>query len=101
MQKFDKDFEEFCKSEYENSRKASSYVNAIRYLCDYMGIYEINEDSVCKIKSVEENLKDKSSPFYRELLKFLSERRQSSYLKNGFICAALKYLFLFWELQVK
>ena len=95
MQNFEKNFEEFCKSPGMDSGKASSYVRAIRYLCEYMEIYEINEDAVRKMKSVEESLKDKRTPFYRGLLEFLCERRQSSYLKNGFICAALKYLFSF------
>lgn len=95
MHKFWDDFEEFCKSEYEGSGKASSYVRAIQYLCEYMEIYEINADSINKIKLVEEKIKDKNSAFYQNLLEFLSERGKSSYLKGGFIRAALVYLFSF------
>ena len=95
MQEFEKNFEEFCKSPAVNSGKASSYVRAIRYLCEYMEIYEINEDAINKIKSVEDNIKDKNSVFYRGLLEFLNGRRQSSYLEKGFIGAALSYLFLY------
>lgn len=35
---FKTDFYNFCESEYENSNKAGSYVNAITYLCDYLKI---------------------------------------------------------------
>lgn len=95
MQNFEKDFEEFCKSPYVNSGKARSYARAIRYLCDYMEIYEINDESINKIRLVEDDIKDKNSLFYRGLLEFLSGRRQKSYLENGFICAALNYLFIY------
>ena len=95
MHNFEKDFEEFCKTPCVNSGKARSYAKAIRYLCDYMEIYEMNEDSVKKIKSVEESIKDKNSSFYQGLLEFLCRRRQRSYLENGFISAALNYLYLY------
>ena len=70
MQNFEREFEEFCKSPNIDSGKARSYVRAIRYLCDYMGIYEMNAEAVNKIKMVEGNIRDKNSLFYKELLKF-------------------------------
>ena len=70
MEKFERDFEEFCKSPYVNSGKARSYAKAIRYLCDYMQICEVNEESIKKIRLVDENIKDKNSAFYRGLLDF-------------------------------
>ena len=95
MQNFEREFEEFCKTSDINSGKGGSYAKAIRYLCDYMGIYEMNEENINKIKSIEESIKDKNSAFYQGLLKFLSGRRQKSYLEGGFISAALKYLFVY------
>ena len=95
MQNFEKEFEEFCKSPGIDSGKARSYVKAIRYLCDYMEIYEINDTTINEIGLVENSIKDKNSLFYRELLEFLNERRQKSYLEKGFISAALRYLFLY------
>lgn len=92
MQRFERDFEEFCKTPGVESGKASSYVRAIRYLCDYMGIYEINEENLNKLRSMEDNINDKDSSFYQGLLGFLTARRQKSYLEGGFISAALKYL---------
>lgn len=97
MELFEKEFEEFCKSPSTNSAKATSYAKAIRYLCDYMGIYKINADAISKIKSVEMNISDKNSAFYQDLLKFLSGRRQRSYLEKGFIRAALKYLYEYYK----
>ena len=95
MQEFEKNFEEFCKSPGVDSGKARSYAKAIRYLCDYMGIYEINDESINKIKLVENSVKDKHSSFYCGLQEFLHARRQGSYLEKGFISAALNYLFLY------
>ena len=97
MQSFERDFEEFCKSPSVDSGKARSYVNAIRYLCDYMGISEMNEEAVGKIKLVENDIRDKKSSFYHDLLLFLSKRRQKSYLEKGFISAALNYLFCYYD----
>lgn len=91
MQNFEREFEEFCKSPNVDSGKARSYVKAICYLCDYIGIYEMNEDAVNKIKQVEASIKEKESPFYQDFLKFLSGRKQKSYLEKGFVSAALKY----------
>lgn len=95
MQEFEKSFEEFCKSPGVDSGKARSYAKAIRYLCDYMGIYEMNDESINRIKAVENSVRDKNSAFYCGLFEFLSDRRQKSYLEKGFISAALKYLFIY------
>ena len=93
MENFEKNFEEFCKSPSVDSGKARSYAKAIRYLCDYMDIHKINDETIERIRLVESSLKDKNSVFYQDLLCFLSYRRQRSYLENGFIRAALKYLY--------
>ena len=95
MKNFEKEFEEFCKSPNMDSGKARSYTKSIQYLCDYMEIYEMNEETIDKIKSVEESIKDKNSIFYKELLKFLEGRRQKSYLEKGFISAALNYFYAY------
>ena len=92
MEIFEKKFEEFCESPSVDSGKARSYAKAIIYLCDYMGIDEINSESINAIKAVESKIKDKNSCFYQDLLNFLNGRRQRSYLEKGFIRAALKYL---------
>ena len=95
MQNFEIDFEEFCKSPGVDSGKARSYAKAIRYLCDYMELYEMNTETVSKIKLVEDSIKDKNSCFYQGLSKFLEGRGQKSYLEKGFISAALNYLYAY------
>lgn len=96
MRTFFNEFTEYCKTPgVEDSNKAKSYSKAIEYLCDYLKITKIDAPSIDKIKSVEEHISDKNSTFYKELLSFLTERKQKSYLDNGFIRAAMKPFFEF------
>lgn len=95
MQKFLSRFEEYCKTPGIESGKARSYANAIAYLCDYLGISTIDDKSVSYIKSKENEIKDKDSALYKDLLEFLSKRDQKSYLTKGWIKAALRYLYDF------
>lgn len=95
MQQFLSEFEQYCKKPGVNSNKASSYAKAIRYLCDYLGISTINEQTVAKIKSIEDDLNNKNSGAYLGLLRFLEKRHQKSYLEGGFISAALKPFYGF------
>lgn len=85
MQKIEKDFAEFCNSSVAVSGKGRSYAKAIRYLCDYMGIYEMNDESVNKMKSIEAFIRDKNSIFYKDFLEFLSGRGQKFYLKRDLL----------------
>lgn len=95
MQSFLNDFEDFCKTPGIESGKARSYANAIAYLCDYLKISVIDKKSVSYIKSIQNDIYDKNSVLYKDLLSFLSARNQKSYLSKGYIKAALKYLFDF------
>ena len=89
------DFAQYCKKPGVNSNKASSYAKAIQYLCDYLDISTINEHTVVKFKSIEDDLNNKNSGFYIGLLRFLEKRHQKSYLENGFIRAALRPFYSF------
>lgn len=95
MQKFLSRFEEYCKTPGIESGKARSYANAIAYLCDYLGISTIDDKLVSYIKSKENDIKDKGSALYKDLLEFLSRRGQKSYLTKGWIKASLSYLYDF------
>ena len=95
MQQFLSEFEQYCKKPGVTSNKASSYAKAIRYLCEYLGVSAINDQTVATIKSVEEDLNNKNSGTYLGLLRFLEKRQQKSYLEGGFIRAALKQLYGF------
>ena len=96
MKTFFNEFTEYCRTPgVEDSNKAKSYSKAIEYLCDYLKITMIDSQAVERIKSVEGYISDKNSAFYKELLAFLTERKQKSYLDNGFVRAALKPFFEF------
>ena len=97
MQEFFIQFEEYCKTPGVTSGKARSYAKAIEYLCDYLKITEIDVQSVAKIKSLELDIYNKNSDFYKCLLFFLMGRGQKSYLENGYIKASLKYFFAYFK----
>ena len=88
-------FEEYCVTPGIDSGKASSYLRAIQYLCDYLNISKIDVQTVSVIKGIENAINDKNSWEYQNLLLFLKGRRQKSYLEGGFIKAALPYFFAF------
>ena len=95
MQKFLADFEEFCVTPGIDSGKARSYAKAIEYLCDYLNITIIDANAVSYLRSIENDIKDKNSALYKNLLVFLSGRGQKSYLTKGWIRAGLKHFFDF------
>ena len=98
MLKFLSEFEQYCKKPGVTSNKASSYAKAIQYLCDYLGITVIDAHAVDTIKAIDNDINNKASSFYSELLVFLEKRRQKSYLESGFIRAALKPFYAFAEI---
>ena len=91
------EFETYCQTPGVNSGKARSYSNSIRYLCDFLNAKNIDEEVVLKFKSIEYYLSTPDSPFYKDMLIFLNERGQSSYLRKRFIKASLNHFFDFWE----
>lgn len=99
MQRFLFQFEEYCITPGIESGKARSYAKAIEYLCDYLRITTIDENTISYIRTVENDVKDKNSKLYKELLLFLSGRGQKSYLTKGWIRAGLKHFFDFIEQQ--
>ena len=99
MQRFLSQFEEYCITPGIESGKARSYAKAIEYLCDYLRITTIDANTITYIRTVENDVKDKNSKLYKELLLFLSGRGQKSYLTKGWIRAGLKHFFDFIEQQ--
>ena len=87
MNEFLKGFEEYCKTPGVESGKARSYAKAIEYLCDYLKITKIDAQAVLLIKELENDIYDKNSVLYKDLLLFLLGRGQKSYLENGYIKA--------------
>lgn len=70
MYDFYNKFEEYCKTPGIESGKARSYTKAIEYLCDYLKIQKINSQAIAQIKSLENNIYDKDSELYQDLLHF-------------------------------
>lgn len=88
-------FEEFCITPGIESGKARSYAKAIEYLCDYLNITTFDSQSISRLRGVENDIKDKNSTLYRDLLVFLSDRGRKSYLSKGWIRSGLKHFFDF------
>lgn len=96
FKEFFAEFEDYCKTPGVDSGKASSYAKAIKYLCEYLKITDIDVKSVALIKSLENDLYDKHSALYQNLLLFLIGRGQRSYLENGYVKASLKWIWNNW-----
>ena len=88
---FERRFVPFCETPGVVSQKPSSYYRAIQYLADYLGLSDIDEDNAKIILDKEGEIKDKSSPFYKALLKDLDSKNRKSYLENGFMSAAFPF----------
>lgn len=95
MKEILKQFEEYCRTPGVDSNKARSYAKAIEYLCDYLQIDVVNEQTVLLFKDFQNNINEKSGSGYKNALQFFAKRGQKSYLENGFVKAALKYFFKF------
>ena len=97
MEKVLRDFEEYCKDPNVKSNKAGSYAKAIRYLCEYLDVENIDDKAVSRFKDLRHDISDKDSSFYNEFLQHLKGRKLSSYLSDRFISAALTHFFYFWD----
>ena len=95
MQQFLKEFEEFCQTPGIESGAARSYANAIAYLCDYLRITAIDAKAVDSMRNIEDDIRDKNSTLYKDLLLFLTRRGQKSYLSKGWIRSGLTHFFDF------
>ena len=73
MEEFIKAFEEYCGVPGIKSNKPGSYAKGIQYLCEYLNISEINEDSIKRIEEIKGYVSDRNSAFYHELLTFLDD----------------------------
>lgn len=86
---FKDSFIPFCETSKTKSGKAHSYYNAIIYLAEFLNIDKINYENSLIILEREKHIKDKNNLFYIEFLNYLSLRKQSSYLKSGFVRVSL------------
>ena len=95
-------FEYYCETPGVGlSSKGKSYKNAIHYLCDFLKIStsSFSSKDIEILKSKEYELSSTGSEFYKDLMKYLTANGKSSYLRNGFIKAALPYFYDYCKLQ--
>jgi hypothetical protein len=86
---FEQQFVPFCETPGIKSGKAKSYYKAIKYLAEYLNMNAINNENARIIFSKENEVHDKASNFYLQLLNWLILQKRGSYLANGYISAAL------------
>ena len=94
------EFKEFCRSKNSpNSGKATSYVNAIKIIFEFLDISEKNVSYIefNKILQIEKTIHNKNSDGYSELLNFVTKRGQKSYLENYHMSAALTLFKEFYK----
>ena len=86
---FEQQFVPFCETPGIKSGKAKSYYKAIKYLAEYLNMDAINNEIARIILSKENEVHDKASNFYLQVLNWLILQKRGSYLANGYISAAL------------
>lgn len=96
IEKFITKYREFCDEKYgTKTGTATSYANALKYLFDYLGFYNISESAILTIKSIEPDIRDKYCAFYNSILNDFSAKGRSSYIEKGFVKAAIPILYDF------
>ena len=87
---FEQKFVPFCETPRVQSGKARSFFLAIKYLAEYLNLPDLGHGNAYKILDKEDEIKDKTSEFYKQLLQWLQPRHQKSYLVSGFMSAAME-----------
>lgn len=88
---FEQLFVPFCRTDGVSSGKTGSYYRAIKYLAEYLDLQDLGNGNAYRILEKEDEIKDRGSRFYHDLLRYWQAERHSSYLKNGFVQAAMAY----------
>jgi hypothetical protein len=101
VQDFLTQYKRFCQQKYpSDTGTAVSYTNAVKYLFEFMNATEISAELINEIKSLEPDIRDSDSVLYGELQNYFNANGRSSYLKKGFLKAALPLLFSFANTQI-
>ena len=74
---------------------ATSYANALKYLFDYLGFKDINEQTILTIKSIELDIRDTHAVLYNNILRDFTSQGKVSYIQKGFVKAAISALYEF------
>lgn len=91
-------YKEFCDIKFgTQTGTATSYANALKYLFEYLGFYNINETAILTVKSIEPDIRDRHCVFYNNILSDFSSNGRESYVKKGFVKAAIPILYEFLD----
>ena len=71
----------------------------LKYLFEYLGFNKVNETAVLTVKSLDPDIRDKHCVFYNSILDEFSSKGRSSYIKKGFLKAAIPALYEFLNEQ--
>ena len=91
-------FADFCVTpEIGRTGKGKSYEKAIQYLCEFLNIdlNSFTKEDLALIKSKENDIKTKYSDFYNAVYIDFQNKGRLSYLKSGYVQAALPYFYEF------
>lgn len=86
---FEQQFVPFCETPNVASGKARSYYLAIKYLAEYLNLPDLRHGNAYKILEKKDEIEDRGSNFYQQLLRRWTQLRRGSYLKNGYVRAAM------------
>lgn len=96
IDEFISQFKKYCQQRFPSETgTATSYTNAIKYLLKFMNSCEVTKLLILEIRSLEPDIRDKDSILYGELEEFYNSTGRSSYLRKGFLKAALPILYEF------
>ncbi len=96
IDEFVSQFKTYCQQRFSSETgTVTSYTNAVKYLFEFMNSSEVTKLLILEIRSLEPDIRDSDSILYGELEEFYTSTGRSSYLKKGFLKAALSVLFEF------
>lgn len=100
IKEFIEKYKSFCDAKFgTQTGTAVSYANALKYLFEYLGFDNINETVILTVKSIEADIRDSHCAFYSNILDDFSSKGRISYIKKGFVKAAIPALYEFLESQ--
>lgn len=91
------EFKKFCTDHYIKASKAPFYVRSIAFLCEFLGIAEINSESVSKFEGIKIWLADVECELYQGFMNYLGDKNKCYYLTDGFVQYAVIQFLAFLQ----
>jgi len=86
---FKVEFAAYCENPEKSTGKGASYAKAMIYMAQYFNLTQMDKAAANKILQHEDELKSPASALYRDVLRKFTEDGHSSYLKSGYVRAAM------------